>query len=288
MLILIVLVSAFFLVPSIFRKKEKVLTVNTSSDNAPNKLSENNPAAQLFAFDPNKIDSAGWKKLGLRDKTVQTILHYRAKGGRFRKPEDIRKVYGLHEDEAARLIPYVHVEDDIAANIPVLRTKNKAVQYSFPLEINKAGADHWAALPGISPSLARRIVHYRDAMHGFRTVEQVGKTYGLSPETFAHIKPLLRLTKESNTLEPNINTAITEKQTVAATMEKAAPAEKLNINTASESELLAQKRIPRNVAKAIVIYREQHGTYQQVADVKKIVFINDEMYARIEPYLKVD
>ena len=47
---------------------------------------------QLFYFDPNTLDEAGWKKIGLRDKTIQTIINYRNKGGHFNEAEDIRKI----------------------------------------------------------------------------------------------------------------------------------------------------------------------------------------------------
>ena len=29
----------------------------------------------LFEFDPNTLDAAGWKRLGLRDKTINTIFY---------------------------------------------------------------------------------------------------------------------------------------------------------------------------------------------------------------------
>src|SRR6266508_3437281 len=43
---------------------------------------------ELFFFDPNKLSATEWKKLGLRDKTINTIENYLNKGGHFRKPED--------------------------------------------------------------------------------------------------------------------------------------------------------------------------------------------------------
>ena len=44
------------------------------------------PAPVFFAFDPNTVSAAGWKKMGLRDKTIATIQHYLSKVGKFRKP----------------------------------------------------------------------------------------------------------------------------------------------------------------------------------------------------------
>ncbi|PZP50062.1 MAG: hypothetical protein DI598_06420 [Pseudopedobacter saltans] len=288
LLILIVSVALFFLVPYIFPKKQKELTVAEDVMGAKT-LIEGKPSDALFSFDPNTIDSVGFKKLGLRDKTIMTILHYREKGGRFKKAEDIRKIYGLRKEEADKLIPYIQIGSynvtSTTRSVPTFNGK----QYSFPLEVNSAGVDHWAALPGISLALAQRVVHYRDAIHGFKSIEQIGKTYGLSPQVFDKIKPLLRLTPEITTnIASTDHVSITEKQTVATIENKIPVSEKFNINTASEQDLLSQKRIPRSVAKAIVIYREQHGLYQQVADIKKIVFVNEELFARVEPYLKVE
>jgi competence ComEA-like helix-hairpin-helix protein len=63
---------------------------------------------------------------------------------------------------------------------------------------------------------------------------------------------------------------------------------KININIASEYELSMNPNISRDIAKAIIIYRNQHGNYQKIEDLKKIVFINEEMFRKIAPYLTVD
>src|SRR3954465_5309648 len=36
-----------------------------------------NSAGELFRFDPNTLDATGFKRLGLPDKTISTILNYR-------------------------------------------------------------------------------------------------------------------------------------------------------------------------------------------------------------------
>lgn len=62
-----------------------------------------NVSYELFEFNPNTIDEAGWKKLGLRDKTIKTILNYRSKGGKFKSAEDIRKIWGLKKKKLTEL-----------------------------------------------------------------------------------------------------------------------------------------------------------------------------------------
>src|SRR5260221_958028 len=53
------------------------------------------PKRELFFFDPNTISTEAWKKLGLKDKTIHTIQNYLNKGGHFKKPEDLQRVYGF-------------------------------------------------------------------------------------------------------------------------------------------------------------------------------------------------
>ena len=46
---------------------------------------------QLFEFDPNTLDENGFRKLGLNDKVIHTLINYRSKGGHFKNVEDIKK-----------------------------------------------------------------------------------------------------------------------------------------------------------------------------------------------------
>src|SRR5215471_9349998 len=75
-------------------------------------IKEKKSTLHLFYFDPNTLNETGWKKLGLNDKTIHTIINYRNKGGRFKQPEDIRKIYGLKKEEADALIPYIQIKGE--------------------------------------------------------------------------------------------------------------------------------------------------------------------------------
>ena len=63
----------------------------------------NGPLAYtLFPFDLNTISENEWKRLGINDKTIHTLLNYRNKGGHFKSPEDIRKIWGMNKEVAGR------------------------------------------------------------------------------------------------------------------------------------------------------------------------------------------
>ncbi len=60
-----------------------------------------------FSFDPNSASYDELLQLGLTGRQAATLVSYRNSGARFRRPGDIRRVYGIDSAAAARLIPYI-------------------------------------------------------------------------------------------------------------------------------------------------------------------------------------
>ncbi len=149
-----------------------------------------------FRFDPNTLSEKGWLQMGLQERTVQILMNYRNKGGRFRKPEDLRKIYSLKEEEANALIPFVSIEgysDKSNDNNGYEDKPSRKKSYSI-VDINTASEEEWKALPGIGDVLSKRIVKFRNSIGGFNSIDDVKRTYGLSDSTFDMIKPYLRFT----------------------------------------------------------------------------------------------
>src|SRR5690606_24522620 len=167
-------------------------------------------APVLFPFDPNSATQQEWQRLGLRERTITTIMRFRERGGKFRKPEDLQKVYGLFPDEYERLRPYVRIPENTSP-IPEPSTpgpatgRYKAREYA-KVDINGADSAAWEALPGIGAKLAGRIILFREKLGGFYKPEQVGEVYGLADSIFQRIRPMLVM--ETTGLRTiNINTA---------------------------------------------------------------------------------
>lgn len=222
------------------------------------------PAGELFYFDPNTLPVEGWKKLGVREKTARTIHNYISKGGRFNKPEDISKIWGLHKDEVNRLLPYIRIESasDVrsATQTPVLsRPYEKAKSNLVLVDINEADTTAFIALPGIGSKLANRIIAFREKLGGFYAIDQVAETFALPDSTFRKIKERLVIDKIS--------------------------VRKININTAMIDELKAHPYIRYHMANAILQYRTQHGEFADLADLKKIMIITNDVYQKVSPYL---
>ena len=217
----------------------------------------------LFAFDPNTASLQEWQRLGLNEKTSRTILNYLSKGGKFYKPEDLQKIWGMPEGFYERVKAYVVITSVQKKTYPkyeesrtaVIREEKKPVL----LNINEADTTAFIALPGIGSKLSARILSFREKLGGFYSVEQVGETYGLPDSTFQKIKGRLQVNGDA--------------------------VRKIDVNTATKDELKAHPYIRWNLANAIVEYRNQHGAFKTLDELKNIALIDEVTFTRIVPYL---
>ena len=223
---------------------------------------------ELFYFDPNTATGNDWIRLGIREKTANTIQKYVSKGGKFYKAEDLKKIWGLSESDANRLIPYVSIKS-IEKNFSHFEEKQFSEKAIYPskkffekIDINLADSNAFIALPGIGSRLAGRIISFREKLGGFYSIDQIGETYLLPDSTFQKIKPQLIVNSKAT--------------------------KKININLASVDEMKSHPYIRYYIANAIFQYRKQHGNFQSVEEIKKIMTVTDEIYDKASPYLTTD
>ncbi|HRO48150.1 helix-hairpin-helix domain-containing protein [Agriterribacter sp.] len=218
----------------------------------------------LFYFDPNTLTPAGWQRLGISGRTIQTIQNFTAKGGRFYKAEDMGKIYGLRKQDYERLLPYVHIAVKEAEHKK--ERSAEAVSYTrakynvHVIPVNTADTTAFIALPGIGSKLANRIINFREKLGGFYTVEQIREVYGVSDSIFQQIRPYLEC--------------------------DASAIKRININTASINELKAHPYVKYQVGNAVIQYRLQHGRFQNMDDLKQVHVMSDDLLQKLEPYIK--
>lgn len=137
----------------------------------------------LTPFDPNTADSVTFLDLGLPPWMAKNILRYRAKGGKFRKPEDFRKIYGLSAEQFATLAPYIHIEGQDLPKRDTIRLlarqekQQKEQVYKYPagttIDLNRADTTELKKIPGIGSGIARMIAGYRQQLGGFYSINQL-------------------------------------------------------------------------------------------------------------------
>ena len=60
---------------------------------------------RMQVFDPNTVDSITLLHLGFKPWQAKNMLKYRAKGGKYRKNEDLKKLYGMTDSMYVALAP---------------------------------------------------------------------------------------------------------------------------------------------------------------------------------------
>jgi competence protein ComEA len=289
-LVLMILIIIVFFLPYFFSKPKSIIKENvqltkqveeildkkqtqTNSQNQSENFQPYQPTKSvfynsnktiLFNFDPNTISKEDWLKLGVKEKTVNTIQKLLAKGFQFRKPEDIKKVFGISPQKAAELIPYIQIKQNFVSDFKNTNEQKTIVKLPYTktivkFDINNSDTSDWIQLNGIGSKLAKRIITFREKLGGFISIKQVAETYGLPDTTFQKIKEYLLLN----------NTHV----------------QKININQTTVDELKNHPYIKWNVANAIIQFKNQHGNYTSVNDLKKIRIISDSIFQKISPYL---
>ena len=235
----------------------------------------NTAAGKEFWFDPNTATIQDWIRLGVRERTAATIRKYVSKGGHFRQPADLERIYGLGVDDRTRLIPWVRIA---GSEPPEPRRELKEHSaYSYretngsypgsrrspePIDINTADTSSWIALPLIGSKLANRIVVFREKLGGFWSPEQIREVFGISDSVFQVIAPFLK--------------------------SAAAGVRKLRVNDATEEQLKAHPYVRWELARAMIAYRQAHGPFKSADDLRKIQVLREEQLRKLLPYLAVD
>ncbi len=224
-----------------------------------NNTSLQNASPVYKSFDPNTITTAEWMMFGVKEKTALSIQKYIAKGGRFRTPADIRKIWGLSEKQKEMLEPYVNIQNTPAPTTTKYSTpKEKQVQI---IDLNKADSTQLESLPGIGPAIARRIVLYRKKLGGFYAIHQLADVWGLPDSVYEKIKNQCTIHEEII---------------------------KIDINLVEFDALKSHPYFGYKLANALINYRKQHGKFNQLEDIQQIVQIDEKTYEKILPYLFVD
>lgn len=226
---------------------------------------------EYFFFDPNGLSVTDWKRLGLSERQIRVIKNYEAKGGRFQKKEDLKKIYSLHDRDYIRLEPYIRIPvteptpnlNAVSQNASSTHVEEKSMAADLSarvaIELNATDSLALQRLPGIGPVYASRIVRFRDRLGGFHDVSQLLDVYGMDTMRFNGLKSFVYV--DSNHVK------------------------KIGINSADYEQLKDHPFINPKLANAIVQYRKQHGPYRSLSDLWQIAIMDDVIFRKIVPYL---
>lgn len=237
------------------------------------------PELELSPFDPNKIGLEDWLRLGLNKKVAERIERYKAKGGKFRKKEDLLRVYDFPQDLYEALEPFVQIEGKqyAAKHKKTYEKKYQAKSYTpdtskkwTPKEkkqlskfnLNSADTAQLKRLRGIGEKRALNIIKFREKLGGFAQMSQIEEVWGLDSIAIESLRKFAYI-------EPN-------------------SWQKIAINAASAEELKKHPYISPKLANVLVNYRLQHGKFNSIEDLKKVKILEANVLEKLLPYITFD
>jgi DNA uptake protein ComE-like DNA-binding protein len=245
--------------------------LNADSLNNFKKVPEKNQPINYFPFDPNKIKTVDWIKLGFSKKQTEIILKFKKSIGGFRTTEDLGRCFVIDENKMSDLSPFIRIDTTLLNNInsdrndnyqpdnPIIEKENKK---SVIVEINSADSIQLLEIRGIGPYFANKILSYRNKLGGYIKKEQLLEIWNFDSVRYEKINEQFI-----------IDTSLILK---------------INVNRVDANFLKLHPYIRWSLANAMVKYREQHGDYNNLSDIKNVVLMTDSIYNKLYPYLVIE
>ena len=244
---------------------------------------------ELFDFDPNTADSTQLLRLGLQPWQVRNIYKYRAAGGRYNKPTDFARLYGLTLKQYKRLEPYIKIEREVmAADVykgshsdfssrnsvyssprdTTIKKDSSLIAYPIKIKegeqinINSADTNDLKRIPGIGSYYAKRIVSFRQRLGGIANVHQLLEIQGFPESSLKY----MNVGEYTNTRHlPTIT--------------------KIKINHLDLNALSRHPYIRYVQAKEIMNFRRLRGPIKKADDLRHLPSFSDEEVERVDPYI---
>lgn len=225
-------------------------------------------AIRMEVFDPNTADSSTLVHLGFKPWQAKNMVKYRAAGGRYRKPEDLKKLYGMTDSMYQALTPYIYIAreevDSVAVDslrkdsLPRWEEENK----DTILNLRTADTVELKMIHGIGSYRARQIVRYREQLGGFVSVEQVLEAKGM--ENVDADSLLAHFWIDSVKIEA------------------------MNVNSVGVQRLSRHPYLRFEQAQAIYELRRKKIRLDSIQQLQQIECISAETLEKIAPYLNFD
>ncbi len=226
-----------------------------------------NYSPDRFVFNPNTVSEEEAQLLGLSKKLSATLIKFRSKGGKFYKPEDLKKLYGLSPKLYEELEPYILIPNPKSDykkefkrdTVYPKRVYEKKVYAREPVEINSADSLSIVYLKGIGPGFTKRIIKYRTLLGGFHSMDQLKEIYGMTDSVYTVLTSQIALNP--------------------------AGIIKIPINVIDFNTLKKHPYFSFQSANALINYRTKHGKLTE-KDITGLGIFNAEKLRLILPYLQ--
>ena len=266
-LLIVVAQVGYFLIdfskPSVIEIDDEVVELQAEIDSLKQAaITDQKP--KIYPFNPNFITDYRGYTLGMSPKEIDRLHHYRAQDRWVNSAKEFQQVTKVSDSLLAAIEPYFKFPDWVTNPTKTNRSySDNEKTFAQKHDLNKATAIELQEVYGIGKALSNRIVTYRNEIGGFLIDEQLYDVYGLE---FLAVQ---NITKEFTV--------------------KTKPAiQKININTASASDIATHPLLTFEVAREIIDYRLLHEGFDSLPQLKRVKKFPTHKFDRITLYLSLD
>jgi competence ComEA-like helix-hairpin-helix protein len=234
------------------------------------KISSENKKPKIYPFNPNFITDYKGYVLGMSNEEIDRLHNYRNRDKWINSVADFKKVTQVPDSLLDEISPYFKFPEWVAhpktkSNFKDYKSEKGFTEkpFSQKIDLNNATEEQLQKVSGIGEALSKRIVSYRKKLGGFSDDSQLYEVYGLDPSVVHRCL--------------NLFTVKTPK-----------PIEKMNLNTASASDISTIPGISFDLAKKIWEYRTLHERVESFQELDKIEGMSQRKLRLIQLYLSIE
>lgn len=218
-------------------------------------------------FNPNTVTYEELVDMGWPTYPARMLTNYAKKGGKYRSARDVKKVYGMSDELYVQIEPFIDLPsastaypkkkqyDDRSWKKEQKATSVKKEQP--PLQITPFNPNTVSQEELLAMNIPRRVVStwvkFRDKGKVYRDIDDIASIYGLDSTLLSALEPHLIFEVSGETDAKNPTDSIVAVKVIEEP--------KIDINTATQEELIAIRGIGPAFSKEIIRYRDALGGY---------------------------
>ena len=150
-----------------------------------------------------------------------------------------------------------------------------------PFDLNRSDENQLAAVPGLGPTLARRIVLHRERHGLFQSVDELDKITGIGPATIERLRPFLCVESSEQTEK-----VIRAQNADFHTTVKPLPESPIDPNNATMEQLQSLPGIGPVLAERIHTEARQRP-FRSVEELRRVKGIGTKTLEKLRPHIQI-
>jgi len=224
-----------------------------------------------YPFNPNYITDFKAYTLGISPKEFDRLKYFRSKNQWINSVADFKRVTKVSDSVLAEISPLFKFPDWVTNPKPrsnsyeKKRNNNAFTELTFvqKIDLNLATLDQLQEVSGVGEALSNRIIGYREKLGGFTADIQLFGVWGLPQNV------VKRTLNEFTVKTPKI-------------------IKRININSASASDIATIPGVSFDLAKQIWEFVELRERIESVSELEKIQGLSEVKLQLIELYLSIE